>query len=131
MECRLEQQSGVEWHAQVYLRFETDSASREIRDVKETSFGPIITSKEELERMLRRAQLAILNPTANPQSFVDLDLDTISDRSSPFGKKSQLPFSSNVVCVTVRGPDVPDLSFIDLPGTSKHYGACVYMRVYD
>lgn len=29
---------------------------------------------------------------------------------------NQLTFSSNVVCINVSGPDVPDLSFIDLPG---------------
>lgn len=116
MECRLEQQSDVEWHAQVYLRLETDSNFREIRDVKETPFGTLITSKEELEKMLRRAQLAILHPSVSSERFVEFDLATYDEKTPPLGAETSLPFSSNVVCVTVWGPEVPDLSFIDLPG---------------
>jgi hypothetical protein len=32
------------------------------------------------------------------------------------GSTQQLSFSENVVCLDICGPDVPNLSFIDLPG---------------
>lgn len=124
MEFRLENQPDTEWHAQVYLRFEPSSSSRENHN-NETLFGPIITSKEELESMLRRAQMAVLNPMVNSQSFVDLDLKAVGDYSYPFGNEPPLSFSSDVVCLTVWGPDVPDLSFIDLPGLPNDHWSLV------
>lgn len=116
MECRLVQRSDVAWHCRVYLRIETDRNSHPVRDIKEEPFGDIIHNTEELEMMLRRAQLAILNPSVDAKQIVNLDLSTLSDDSAPLGSDEQLAFSGNVVCVTVWGPEVPDLSFIDLPG---------------
>lgn len=118
MECRLQQQPDVQWHCQVYLRMETDRENRALREVKEAPFGSTIFSTKELEAMLRRAQLAILNPGVASERFVDLNLDNLEPGVAPLGSAEQLAFSSNVVCVTVWGPDVPDLSFIDLPGMS-------------
>lgn len=119
MECRLVKRPGVSWHCQVFLRIETDRYSRQVRDIKETPFGGIIRSTQALEVMLRRAQLAILNPSVNPRRFVKFDVSTLSDGIPPLGSEEQMAFSANVVCVTVWGPDVPDLSFIDLPGVHK------------
>lgn len=119
MECRLQQRPGVDWHAQVYLRIETDADGARLRDINERPFGDPLTSKEDLETMLRRAQLAILNPTVGPERFVGLAVQATGENDGTFDQSKQLAFSSNVVCVTVWGPDVPDLSFIDLPGTSS------------
>ena len=116
MECRLHQQSDVEWHSQVYVRSETDRDGNPLREIEERPFGGRIHEKDELETMLRRAQLAILNPSLPMERFVDLDVDAMDDDTVPFGSTDGLAFSSNVVCVPVWGPDVPDLSFIDLPG---------------
>lgn len=69
-----------------------------------------VTDKHELEPMLRRAQVAILNPRADPQTFVDVDLASLS-------LHQQVPFSPNVVCLEIQGPDLPELYFYDLPGS--------------
>lgn len=119
MECRLQQLSGIEWHSQVYIRLETDENGKSLKEIEEKPFGGIIHNKGELETMLRRAQLAILNPSVAMEQFVDADVDSLDPHTAPFDSSDQLAFSSNVVCVTVWGPDVPDLSFIDLPGQSR------------
>lgn len=69
-----------------------------------------VTDKNELEPMLRKAQLAILNPRDDPKSFVDIDLASIS-------LPRQVPFSPNVVSLEIQGPDLPELYFYDLPGS--------------
>jgi hypothetical protein len=69
-----------------------------------------VTEKSELESMLRRAQLAILNPRDDPQVFVGIDLAS----NIP---KSQVPFSPNIVSLEIQGPNLPELYFYDLPGS--------------
>ncbi|KAF9507704.1 hypothetical protein BS47DRAFT_1488702 [Hydnum rufescens UP504] len=118
MECRL-QQSEKPWESQVFLRIETDSSGRRLNQIKEAKFGPVLHDKDALELMLRRAQLAILNPSVESSKFVRLgekEALSAADGIPPLGSKEQLAFSSNVVCIDVSGPDVADLSFIDLPG---------------
>ena len=66
--------------------------------------------------MIRRAQLAILNPSVPAERFVDFDTTTLSPGELPLESEKQLQFSSNVVCLDLSGPDLTDLSFIDLPG---------------
>ncbi|KAF8486541.1 P-loop containing nucleoside triphosphate hydrolase protein [Gautieria morchelliformis] len=115
MECRLQNTAGP-WKCQVLLRFEKDEMGQRISDVHEIKFGPLLTDKSKLEEMLRRAQLAILNPGVSHASFVDLDTSTVVPGQPPFGNKQSLQFSSNVVALDLSGPDSADLSFIDLPG---------------
>jgi hypothetical protein len=80
--------------------------------VSEAKFGDPIYDTEELEDRIRRAQRAVLNPWDPIENFL---LDEIASRPP-------LAFSSNVVCVDVWGPKVPDLTFIDLPGKLlRHY----------
>jgi hypothetical protein len=69
-----------------------------------------VYEKSDLESMLRRAQLAILNPRDNPQTFVNVDLASNIPRS-------QVPFSPNIVCLEIQGPNLPELYFYDLPGS--------------
>jgi hypothetical protein len=114
MECRLHQDSRKSWHCQVLIRSETDSQGKALHDVSEAKFGDPIYDTEELEDRIRRAQQAVLNPWDPIESFL---ADSKSDNSRP-----RLAFSSNVVCVDVWGPKVPDLTFIDLPGKLlRHY----------
>lgn len=106
MECRLKQ-SDTAWRSQVLLRPNKNGAT-------EKPFGPVIYDIMELEKMLRRAQLAILNPHISSERFIELDAN---DKSSQLlTSPEQLKFSSDVVCIDVSGPHVPDLSFTDLPG---------------
>ena len=113
MECRLSY-SDKPWRCQVSLRFENSEMGAK-SDV--IMFGPPVTDENELEAVLRRAQYAILNPDiarANPLKFIELDLSRMN-QGGPLSRE-QLAFSSDVVCLDVAGPSVPDLSFIDLPG---------------
>ncbi|KAL4246136.1 hypothetical protein ABKN59_008971 [Abortiporus biennis] len=114
MECRLTY-ALTEWKCQVLLRCETDQHGNVVHG-REVKFGPVLQDKTELEEMLRRAQLAILNPSVQSSRFVDFDTSTLAHGELPLGSTSQLQFSSNVVCLDISGPDVTDLSFIDLPG---------------
>ncbi|KIP02342.1 hypothetical protein PHLGIDRAFT_32230 [Phlebiopsis gigantea 11061_1 CR5-6] len=114
MECRLTNSEGP-WRCQILLRREMDETGQR-SPTKEEKFGPLLRDKSELEEMIRRAQLAVLNPGLSATFF-----ETFDTRSLPFGSKpaespKQLAFSSSVVCLDLAGPDLPDLSFIDLPG---------------
>lgn len=112
MECRLTQKPNSVWHCQVLLRRETDRNGKPLLDIHEIPFGDVIHSTTQLEDRLRRAQLAILNPDTSAEVILSVKESDLQNYPR------QLPFSSNVVCVDVWGPDVPDLSFIDLPGLS-------------
>ena len=103
------------WQCQVLLRKETDAEGNKMQ-TKEEKFGPLLTDKADLEEMLRRAQLAILNPSLPMEFFVDFDTGSLSPGERPPGSERQLQFSNNVVCLDLSGPDIIDLSFIDLPG---------------
>jgi len=116
MECRLTN-SPQPWQCQVLLRHERDQHGSPVEGKsKEEKFGPLLTDESELEDMLRRAQLAILNPSVSASEFEDFDTSTLAHGGTFPGSAGQLQFSSNVVCLDISGPDVTDLSFIDLPG---------------
>ena len=114
MECRLHSNS-PQWKCQVRLRRETDEAGQRI-PVTEEDFGPPIYDKSLLEEMIRRAQLATLNPSVPAKFFESFDTKSLPSGQKPPNSDRQLAFSSNVVCLDLHGPDLPDLSFIDLPG---------------
>jgi hypothetical protein len=114
MECRLTNSSNP-WQCQVLLRRETDANGTKI-SAKEEPFGPLLFNKEDLEEMLRRAQLAILNPSLPADYFVDFDTSALAPGERPADSERQLSFSDDVVCLDLSSPDVTDLSFIDLPG---------------
>jgi len=118
MECRLTQSSaGSKWQCQVKLRIEFDNETHvRLPRISEEKFGDMVYDPALLEDMLRRAQLAILNPSVSAKSFVKFDFTSIPDGDLPLGSKKQLQFSKNVVCLDLQGPQVTDLSFIDLPG---------------
>lgn len=74
MECRLQQVDGP-WRSQVLLRLELDANGDKMIEIKEAQFGPVVDDTIELEKMIRRAQFAILNPTIPAERFVTLDID--------------------------------------------------------
>ncbi|KAG8941062.1 hypothetical protein FRC03_004895 [Tulasnella sp. 419] len=123
MECRLTQSSPSEyWKCQVSLRLEfNNETGKRLSTIREYKFGPVITEPSLLEDMLRRAQLAILNPSVDHEHFVNFNLKHLKASRDgavvpPLGSTKQLQFSKNVVCLDLSGPDMTDLSFIDLPG---------------
>jgi hypothetical protein len=67
-----------------------------------------IFDKAHLDLALRRAQLALLNPNQDPASFVNKDIT--HDHGFLIG------FSPNVISLEIAAPNLPELSFFDLPG---------------
>jgi hypothetical protein len=76
-------------------------------------FGKPIYDNEEVEGRIRRAQLAILNPSKDPQFYLNASEDWEFDLP-------ELGFSGDCVSLEISGPDVADLSFCDLPGAFYH-----------
>lgn len=105
------------WQCQILIRRDTDADGNKI-STREEKFGSVLYDKSELEEMLRRAQLAILNPSLPADSLLAFDTSSLAPGERPPGSERQLQFSNNVVCLDLSGPDVIDLAFIDLPGMS-------------
>ena len=116
MECRLSYSSGP-WSCQIKIRWEFLDASRRRTVVEEVDFGPRLLDKSKVETMLRRAQAAVLNPSRPLSEFLAMDE---RDKRLTTKEENQYQFSRNVVCVDLTGPDLGDLSFVDLPGTFRH-----------
>ncbi|KAH7102133.1 P-loop containing nucleoside triphosphate hydrolase protein [Auriculariales sp. MPI-PUGE-AT-0066] len=104
MECRLEYTEGNEWTCSVSLRVADGAGQRDI------TFGSILTNPNDVERRLRQAQRALLRPDLVPTLFL-----TDSDLHIAQGAPPQ-SFTDDCVSVHIRGPDVTDLHFFDLPG---------------
>ena len=83
---------------------------RVAHQVAEIPFGSPIKNKSEVEDRIRRAQLAILNPSRKATDFLGnlghIDADITNEVS----------FSSDLISVRILGKEVDDLSFVDLPG---------------
>ena len=115
MECRLSY-SPESFRCQISLRIETDEHGTPVADVREVKFGGIVTDKRYaavawilpiphklcslVEKMLRRAQLAILNPFLPSDYFLDVNIDKWESGQPTASSKGQLQFSSNVVCIS-------------------------------
>ncbi|KAI5370698.1 putative dynamin stalk domain, dynamin, GTPase domain, GTPase effector domain-containing protein [Septoria linicola] len=69
-----------------------------------------ITNKADLELVLRRAQIAILNPTKNWRHF------TACSATEVVNATFQVDFSPNLICLEINAPNLLELSFYDLPG---------------
>jgi hypothetical protein len=85
-----------------------------LEEVSEKPFGTLITDKSDVELALRRAQVAVLNPSISPEDILTYSLEDLKDGAR--GIQRAVQFSRNVVCVDLEGPELTDLSFIDLPG---------------
>ncbi|KAG8974096.1 hypothetical protein FRC05_007844 [Tulasnella sp. 425] len=105
---------GRVWTCKISLRFDVDRTGQPLAVVRDIPFGPTLHNANDVEKMLRRAQRAILRPDLDPSIFVD-DSDL-----HVFGVP--LTFSRNCVCIQVSGPNVPDLYFYDLPGIIANVG---------
>ncbi|PWN54041.1 P-loop containing nucleoside triphosphate hydrolase protein [Violaceomyces palustris] len=108
MEVRLTP-SNEDWRCKVFLRFSKNSDGSFRSTVVEQPFGEVMHDPSEVEERLRRAQLAILNPSKPADSFLAHDYNIVNP------PKPEVSFSDNCVCIDVSGPDLTNLSFVDLP----------------
>ncbi|KAF8514309.1 P-loop containing nucleoside triphosphate hydrolase protein [Gautieria morchelliformis] len=105
-ECRLIH-STEPWQCTVSLRFTTNESGNHYDSARNVQFGQVIRNPKDVEERLRRAQRAVLNPSLNPQQFLE---------NTQANVRNALDFSTNIVSLEIQGPDVTDLSFCDLPG---------------
>jgi hypothetical protein len=63
----------------------------------------------QLEELIARAQTAITNPMMDYKEFLKAPIGALGDYHS-------CEFSPNVVFIAISHPDLPALSFYDLPG---------------
>ena len=96
---------------QISLRIIYDSGGESLTDPQTFPFGETMRDPAEVENRLRRAQYAVLNFYANDQ-----DPEKFLEEAVDFGALAPLGFSRNVVHLKVSGPDLVDVTFIDLPG---------------
>lgn len=107
---------GSEWSCKVSLHrkheFKLLGRKRSNPWVERDSLDPFhfatVTSKADLGDVLRHAQLALLNPTKDPYIYTNLV-------TAPKGK-NEVEFSPNIVSLHIEAPELPELSFYDLPG---------------
>lgn len=92
------------------MHFLKDLEGRSLGHPKVERFGEVIHAKDEVEDRIRRAQQAILNPNTDYRAFLEDDLYQMDTTSG------EVKFSPNYISLEIRGPDVEDLSFCDLPG---------------
>ncbi|KAF4312831.1 hypothetical protein GTA08_BOTSDO12006 [Botryosphaeria dothidea] len=69
-----------------------------------------VYNKKELQHVIYQAQLATLNPGADPTTFTSMPEVNIGSGHY------EVQFSPNLVCLDISAPDLPNLSFYDLPG---------------
>ncbi|KAJ3981520.1 P-loop containing nucleoside triphosphate hydrolase protein [Lentinula detonsa] len=126
MECRL-LSSTNDWNCRISIRNEFDCDGNRLREVAEKIFIEKITKKSEVELALRKAQFAVLNPEISWTSI----LAASAEELKTMGNAKYVPFSQNVVCVDLEGPELTDLSFIDLPGLIQNAEPEVVQLVED
>ncbi|KAJ5835759.1 Dynamin [Penicillium robsamsonii] len=125
--CPLEinlSESEENWKCVIHLsrRYIFDPSKRMKVSKKSEPLGPWIAlggqddehfvtldDKQEVKKAILCGQLAILNPSTDPQDFAP---GTMADMSSI----PQVKFSPNAVRLDISGPGLPNLSFYDLPG---------------
>ncbi|CAG8689489.1 6009_t:CDS:2, partial [Acaulospora colombiana] len=98
---RLSKRPDEDWSCEVYLR-------RLSGGLGEEKFGEPIRAKSDVQERIRRAQLAILNPSISSAEFLK--------PTCPTPANNEISFSKDLVSVRISGKDVDDLSFVDLPG---------------
>ncbi|KAK0196875.1 P-loop containing nucleoside triphosphate hydrolase protein [Armillaria mellea] len=128
MECRLSS-SSKPWQCKISIRREFDKNGEHMDDISETPFGGLITDKSAVESLLRRAQLSVLNPGIPIEKILHAPREELTKWSEQSQKVQ--PFSRNVVCVDLSGPELTDLSFIDLPGLIQNAESNIVRLVED
>lgn len=78
------------------------------RDAPLTIPFATVRNKADLERVIRAAQVATLNPSVDPRLYASLT-DVAPGATA-------VEFSPNLICLEITGPGLPNLTFYDLPG---------------
>ncbi|KAG8941240.1 hypothetical protein FRC03_004686 [Tulasnella sp. 419] len=100
--------SEVEWNCQIYIRRRWSPGQSK----SEKPFGGQLHASDDIELMLRRAQVAVLNRNLSMDMCLKLTHDQIEDKSF-YGNNA---FATDVICVDVKGPEIKSGSYVDLPG---------------
>lgn len=119
MEVNLISEPGP-WSCRISLRFEYDATGMYLPadQFRTVEFGPVLENIEDIELVLRQAQVAILNPKEKTESFLSKTSEELQFYRTPQAFASgTLKFSKNTVVVEIRSEDGVNLSFVDLPGT--------------
>ncbi|CAL1698678.1 unnamed protein product [Somion occarium] len=95
----------------VSIRWEYDPQGQRLDEVMEEHLVEHLTDKTDVELALRRAQFWILNPKDSMNHILSLSMEELR---AP--RENALAYSRNVVCLDISGPELTDLSFVDLPG---------------
>ncbi|KAF7304023.1 hypothetical protein MIND_00633500 [Mycena indigotica] len=111
-ECRLSRSTSP-WKCIVELRYITDKNGQPLGQARTERFGDPVADKSEVEDRIRRAQRAILNPSTSSKSFLGDDNED---------DMNELSFSNNYISLQISGPEMADLSFVDLPGLIASVG---------
>ncbi|CAG8699061.1 641_t:CDS:2, partial [Acaulospora colombiana] len=106
------------WECQISLRHEYDEDGKPLLRPNETKFGAKIYNPKDVELMARRAQKALLNSSDSIDRYLDWNFDIT--RCNGDSDSNSLKFTKNIVCLEIKGNNVPNLSLIDLPGIIRH-----------
>jgi len=89
------------------------------KDGMKTNHFETIEDESDMEEVLKWAQIALLNPSQDYESFAPSSEEHYKQRqireNNP-AYKEEARFSPNVILVEITGPGLPALSFFDLPG---------------
>ncbi|KAF2009559.1 hypothetical protein BU24DRAFT_444935 [Aaosphaeria arxii CBS 175.79] len=116
------------WTAQVKLRINCEfipGRTPRGQPIRRYTWKPLLAPREEdfaitndykeLEDLIARAQLALLNPSTDTRKFVP-SANWLRERDTNVGVSREAEFSPNLVCIEITAPGLPALSFYDLPG---------------
>ena len=99
------------WSCQISLRFMYDVQGKPLEEPQILAFGERLYDPVDVEKTLKKAQDAILHlPYSAVPDVSSYLAEDHATREKPVG------FSRNVVRLDVCGPDLVDVTFIDLPG---------------
>ena len=94
------------------MRWESSPEGHRLEHVKQSIVQQGIASTDDVELAIRRAQFWVLNPSHKLE-----DIRNMSEEQLNKDQDDSQPISKNAVCVDVSGPDVSDVTLVDLPGT--------------
>ncbi|KAL5483041.1 hypothetical protein ACEPAI_8270 [Sanghuangporus weigelae] len=94
------------WKCSISLEIFYDEQGRSLSHPQTIVFGDVLFNPDDVEDRVKRAQWAILTPSVPPKEFLHISTSGARD----------LSFSKNYILIQVEGPNVADLSFVDLPG---------------
>ncbi|KAG8832078.1 hypothetical protein FRC17_002087 [Serendipita sp. 399] len=103
--CQMTQSKGGRWRCKISLIREVATEGPDGEATTRVLFGEEIFDRQSVCDRIKRAQVAILHPEVDPDEF-------LGNYEYPRSKG----FSSDAILVEITGPDVIDLSFVDLPG---------------